>query len=83
MSHAWEQVVEIHADLERFPRYRVVPFDKSGASLSGYRGACEFDLYETRFTTSPARLFASIKEGARNTWPKRLYVCGPEPPRCV
>ncbi len=67
VSHAWEKIVQIYADLERFPRYQVVPFGNTGASLRGYRGACEFDFYETRFATPSTKPFVSIEEGARNT----------------
>ena len=50
VSHVWEQIAQIYADLRGFPHFQVVPFEESGTSLAGYRGACEFDFYQSRFT---------------------------------
>ena len=53
VSHAWQQAVDVFADVGKFPKRQVVrPAGPEG--LIGYRGASHFNLHDLRFGSRPA-----------------------------
>jgi hypothetical protein len=49
VSHAWQQIRTIFADLTTIPKRQVVSLDSNVRNLRGYEGAIEFDLLSSRF----------------------------------
>jgi hypothetical protein len=48
VSHHWQQVVTVFADLERFPRWQVFQLRQLPDDLVGYRDAAEFQFHSCR-----------------------------------
>lgn len=49
VSHLWETAVAVFADLRFFPKRQVFGLRNPHEDLTGYRGACQFDFYRSRF----------------------------------
>jgi hypothetical protein len=49
VSHHWQQVVEVFADLERFPRRQIFPLKNLPDDLVGCQGVAEHDFFHSRF----------------------------------
>lgn len=52
VSHEWERATAVFADLNAFPKRQVFALHNPADDLTGFRGACEFDLYHSRFRRS-------------------------------
>ena len=49
VSHYWEKAVAVLADLRGFPKRQAFRLGKLPGGLQGYRGATQFDFFQTRF----------------------------------
>jgi hypothetical protein len=52
VSHEWQRFGGIYIDLRSVSKHQVIRLD-CGDSLSGYRGACQFDFVRSRFAGQP------------------------------
>ena len=63
VSHLWERFRAVFVDLADFPKHQVFELSDPAADLCGFRAACEFDFFHSRFRglgrhgkrTAPAR----------------------------
>lgn len=58
VSHDWQQITAVFADVAKFPDYQVVPLHDPETDLQGYRGASQFDFCHTRFRNAPTAIVA-------------------------
>lgn len=58
VSHRWQQFVGVFAEIGRFPQGQVFRLREAQRDLVGYRGASQFDFYESRFRRAHARQLA-------------------------
>ena len=49
VSHLWEQFRAVFVDLANFPTYQVFELSNPATDLCGFRAACEFDFFDSRF----------------------------------
>lgn len=50
VSHAWQQITGIYADLTTLPKRQVIALDHPLKDLCGYSASIEYDLVHSRFT---------------------------------
>lgn len=55
VSHHWQQVVAVFADVARFPRRQVFPLRHPAEDLVGFQDATEYDFLHNRFCTGVKR----------------------------
>ena len=49
VSHLWERFRSVFVDLVDFPRHQVFRLSDPASDLCGFRAACEFDFFHSRF----------------------------------
>jgi hypothetical protein len=49
VSHEWERITAVFADVKGFPRRQVIGVQDPAAGLVGQNGAVAFDFYNSRF----------------------------------
>lgn len=49
VSHHWQQIAAVFADLQAFPRWQVFPLTHLPEDLQGFQGASQFDFFQNRF----------------------------------
>ena len=49
VSHLWERFRAVFVDLADFPRHQVFQLSDPATDLCGFRAACEFDFFHSRF----------------------------------
>lgn len=49
VSHLWERFRAVFVDLADFPTYQVFRLSDPASDLCGFRAACEFDFFHSRF----------------------------------
>ncbi len=49
VSHEWQGMTAVFADLERFPSWQVFPLRRLPEDLQGYQDAAQFDFFHSRF----------------------------------
>ncbi len=48
VSHSWHEFAAVYADMTDVPKRQIIKLDGE-ESLKGYRGACQYDFFSSRF----------------------------------